>query len=434
MSPERLSDEDARILALESERIAGHTCKVLVLDPPAGGPALDLARLRAHVSARLDAAPRLRQRLAPAALGLAGPAWVDDPDFDVARHVRRVPTRGQIDEAGLRAIVAGLMCERLDRAHPLWTLDLVAGLDGGGAALVWKLHHCLADGTASLRLGAAVLWDAAPATAEPPDPEPPVAAGRPVAAAGALRLLARLPGTLVRELRREPGPSPLDRPLGTGRAIAVATAPLADLRRVGHAQPGHATVNDVILALVAGGLRAWMERHGAAPHELRVKVPVSLHARDAHPDALANRDSYICVALPLDEADPVRRLRAINAATTECKRHHDAETLDALSGGLGHAPRPLARFAARVTASPRLFALCVSNVPGPAEDRFVAGARVARMLSLAEIGEHHALRVTALSYAGTVAFGLCADPAAVEDPGAVAAGIEREAARLLARV
>ena len=430
MPAERLSDEDAQILALESERIAGHTCKVLVLDPPAGGPPLDLARLRAHVSARLDVAPRLRQRLAPASLGLAGPAWVDDPDFDVTRHVRRVPTRGPIDEAGLRKIVAGLMCERLDRAHPLWTLDLVAGVDGGGAALVWKLHHCLADGTASVRLGAAVLWDAAPAAGEAA--LVPAAAGAPEPAPGTLRLLARLPGTLVRELRREPDPSPLDRPPGSGRAIAFATAPLADLRRVGHAQPGHTTVNDVVLALVAGGLRAWMERHGAAPHELRVKVPVSLHARDAHPDALANRDSYICVALPLDEPDPVRRLREINAATVDCKRHHDAETLDALFGELGHAAPPLARFVTRVTASPRVFALCVSNVPGPAEDRFVAGAHVARMLSLAEIGEHHALRVTALSYAGTVAFGLCADPAAVEDLGAVAAGIEGEAATLLA--
>jgi diacylglycerol O-acyltransferase / wax synthase len=425
-APERLSDEDARILALESERVAGHTCKVLVLDPPAGGPALDLARLRAHVSARLDAAPRLRQRLAP------GPAWVDDPDFDLTRHVRRVPTRGPVDETGLRQIVAERMCERLDRAHPLWSLDLVEDLDGGASALVWKLHHCLADGTASLRLGAAVLWGGAPGADPVPDPASPSPPPQPPV--GALRLLAGLPGTLARELRRESGASPLDRPIGAGRAIAFASAPLDDLRRAGHAQPGHVTVNDVVLELVAGGLRAWMERHGARPHELRVQVPVSLHDRDAHPDALANRDSHICVALPLDEPDPVRRLREINAQTAECKRHHDAETLDALTGELGRAPRPLARFATRVAASPHAFALCVSNVPGPVDDRFVAGARIRRMLSLAEIGEHHALRVTALSYAGAVAFGLCADPAAVEDLDALATGIEREAGGLLARV
>jgi hypothetical protein len=164
-----------------------------------------------------------------------------------------------------------------------------------------------------------------------------------------------------------------------------------------------------------------------------VQVPVSLHDRDAHPDALANRDSFICVALPLDEPDPVARLRRINASTQERKRDHDAETLDRLFHGLRECGPPLARFASRVASSPRAFALSVSNVPGPAEDRYLAGARICRMLSVAEIGEHHALRVAALSYAGQVGLALCADPSAVEDLDALAAGIEHEAAELLTR-
>jgi diacylglycerol O-acyltransferase / wax synthase len=162
-------------------------------------------------------------------------------------------------------------------------------------------------------------------------------------------------------------------------------------------------------------------------------VPVSLHDRHAHPDALANRDSWICLALPLSLADPVARLRAINAATSERKRDHDAETLDECFRALRHAAPPLARFAARVSASPRAFALSVSNVPGPSADRWVAGARIRQMTALAEIGEHHALRVAVLSYAGKLSFGLCADPTAVEDLDALAAGIEREAAELLTR-
>nr|MDQ6915746.1 wax ester/triacylglycerol synthase family O-acyltransferase [Actinomycetota bacterium] len=118
--------------------MAGHACKVLRLQT---GDGLDLAGLRAHVGARLDAAPRLRQRLAPTPLGLAPPVWVDDLGFDLARHVRRLPAGGPVDDARLREVVAGLMAERLDRAHPLWTLHAIEEPGGAIAALVWKLHH-----------------------------------------------------------------------------------------------------------------------------------------------------------------------------------------------------------------------------------------------------------------------------------------------------
>jgi WS/DGAT/MGAT family acyltransferase len=457
MPLERLTYEDARILALESARVAGHTCKVLVLEPPG----IDLARLRAHVGGRLGAAPRLRQRLAPTPWRLAAPAWVDDPSFDLARHVQRVAAEPPVR---LDEVVGRLMAERLDRAHPLWALHLVEGLDDGGCALVWKLHHCMCDGAASLRFGAAVLWDAEPDAAPPPrdgwTPAPApgtvrlLAAGArdraaalaggalgaartavsPAAWAAGVTEAARLPGTVARELRRDRIDSPLDLPIDTRRAVAFISLRLDDVKRIGHAQPGHVTVNDVVLSLVAGGLRRWMEGHGASPDHLRVQVPVSLHGRDAHPDALANRDSWICLGLPLATPDPVARLQAINAATAERKRDHDAETLDEFFGVLRHAAPPLARFAARLTSGPRTFALSVSNVPGPAEDRWIAGVRIRRMTSLAEIGEHHALRVSAVSYAGTLAFGLCADPAPVSDLDAIARGIDAEAADLLTTV
>jgi diacylglycerol O-acyltransferase / wax synthase len=186
----------------------------------------------------------------------------------------------------------------------------------------------------------------------------------------------------------------------------------------------------VVLALVAGALRRWAQHHGARPHELRVQVPVSLHDRDAHPHDLGNRDSFLCLSLPLAEADPRARLGAIAAQTRERKREHDAQTIDELFGVLRHGPRPLARLAARLTGGPRAFALSVSNVPGPSQARWVAGWPVRELYSLAEIGQRHALRVTAISLAGTMGFGLCADPAAVEDLDALASGMEAEAAEL----
>ncbi|MDQ6915466.1 MAG: WSD1 family O-acyltransferase, partial [Actinomycetota bacterium] len=159
-----------------------------------------------------------------------------------------------------------------------------------------------------------------------------------------------------------------------------------------------------------------------------------LHDREAHPDALANRDSFICVGLPLGEPDPVARLRTISAESALRKDRHDAETLDAFFHTLRHAGRPLAEIAARLGGGPGAFALSVSNVPGPTEARHVAGRRVERLASVAEIGERHALRATALSYAGTFELGLCADAGAVEGLDALVAGIEDEARALVATI
>ncbi|MDX6699092.1 MAG: hypothetical protein QOE65_2489 [Solirubrobacteraceae bacterium] len=463
MSLDRLSAEDAAILALESPTIAGHTCKVVVLD---GASHVDLGGLRERVAAGLHRAPRLRRRPVDTPLGLARPAWVDDEDFDLARHVRRAPVApGRLDDDRLRELCARAMEERLDRSRPLWTLDLIEPDAAGRAALVLKLHHSLADGAEFLHIADAILWDPAPDDGGPGAAAGAAPAWTPVPAPGAAGLLAaaareraggvaggalglgraalsprawrtaatearRLPGAIARDLRRGPDPSPFDAAASVRREAAFAAIALADLKRIEHAQPQRTTVNDVLLALVAGGLRRWLDHHGAAPHELRVRVPVSLHDRHAHPDALANRDSFLCVTLPLDEPDPQARLAAIVRETAAGKRAHDAETLDTLFRELRHAPRPVNRLAARLANDPRAFALEVSNVAGPADARTVLGAPVAALRSLAEIGERHALRVTAISLAGTVHLGLTADARALQDVDVLAAGLEAEAAAL----
>lgn len=427
---QRLSDEDRAILDLESQTIAGHTCKVLVLEPSAGADAR-LEVLRRRIAARLADAPRLRQRLVPTPLRLAAPVWADDPRFDIANHVLPMGDH-PIETQGLPELVAMLMRGRLDRSRPLWSLH-VAELEDGGAALIWRIHHCMADGTAALRLGAEMLWDA--------DPNAPHAIGAtawtparvpgwlPLLFAGVRHRLRRLAhsrppvlrapmkggpkrffATIGRELRPGNGSSPFDASrLSADRAVAFVSAPLSDLKRIGCSVGGGATVNDVLLALMAGGLRYWMDAEGRAPMSLGAKVPVSLH----HGDQLANRDSFFCVELPLWEVDPAKRLRLIHEATSIRKTQDDAEALDAVFRGRSRTPIPLRRFLVRRADDPRVAALCVSNVPGPRVPIFVAGARVRELYSVAEIGGRHALRVSAMSLEGILTLGFCADPTAV---------------------
>ena len=229
---------------------------------------------------------------------------------------------------------------------------------------------------------------------------------------------------LRRELARSAASTPLDRPVGPARRVAFASAPLDDLKRIGKAHGDGVTVNDVVLTVVAGGVRGWLDQRHAPEVGIRVKVPVCLHKNDAQDDAPANRDSYFFVDLPVAEPDPVRRLLAINRETSDRKRHHDAETLYHLG---------LHRAVARWAMSPHVFTFNVSNVPGPREPMSVRGSPLRELYSLAEVAQHHVLRVAVISAAGTVFFSLCADRDAVEDLDTLAQGLDRSVKELLAR-
>lgn len=412
-----LQREDRAILELESATIAGHTCKVIVL----GGAPPDASSLRASIGARIAAAPLLTRRLGGAP---DAPAWVPDEAFDPARHVVAGEASAALDAAGLRAAVARLFAQRLDRARPLWRIDLLP-LAGGGAALVWRVHHALADGTAAMRYARTLLWDAAPSAPTVPHAAP---AHSPAHTADDARRRVHLARLIAREGPHVSHRSPFDGHVGAERAVAFATVPLAPLHDAAKALAG-ATLNDAVLAAVGGGLRRWLEVHHGHLGHVRVKVPVSLHHAG---DAAGNRDSFFAVAVPLGEEDPTARLRAVHAATQERKAEHDAEALDALLRELARVSPRLERFAERVERSPRTFALNVSNVPGPRAPVSVLGAPVTAMHSLAEIAERHALRVAVVSLAGTLCFGLCADPAIVGDVETIAAGTEVEAAALIA--
>ena len=406
-----LSPEDRAILDLESPRIAGHTCKVIVLEGRPG-----IAELREEITARLDAAPELTRRLDGPA---EAPVWREDPDLDPAEHVVSADAGGEMDLDGLRSEVGKLFAQRLDRSRPLWRIDVVP-VALGGSALVWRIHHALADGTTAIRLARAVLFDAG--TEAGSARAPAKADSTRAAAEDDARRRRRLAGLLRREFARSRTPSPFDVRIGTRREVDFARIPLGPLHD-GAKRLAGATVNDAVLACVAGGLRQWIEQHHGRLDDLRVKVPVSLHQEG---DSVGNRDSYFALCLPISEADSLERLRRIHAESVERKEKHDAAEIDRLARELERAPR-MKHLATRLASSPRRFALNVSNVPGPREKMTILDAPVVSVHSLAEIGERHALRIAALSYGGELYLGLCADPDVVHDLGDLARAIEAEA-------
>ena len=405
-----LSREDLSILALENETVAGHTCKVILLDGE-----VDPGALRASIAGRLPRTPMLSMRLGE----IDGvPWWVPAPQLDMAAHVAATPLAG-VGEAGFRATVAALFAQHLDRSRPLWRMDVIPGRPGGGSALVWRIHHALADGMTAMHMASAVLWDEEPLTG------PRTTRRRERAPRTARPVPHHRLATLLAAARELPQPwlrSPFDGHIDARRSVAFTTAGLEELHRVAAAADG-ATVNDAVLTVVAGGLRRWLEAHHGHLGAVRVKVPVSLHALPPGPlppgplppgplppgsppsagDAAqpGNRDSFFCLDLPLGSADPLERLAAIRRATRSRKQGHDAQHLDALTRDLARTPR-LSRFAEHILAHPRSFALNVSNVPGPLRPISVLGIPVHALYSLAEIGEQHALRVAVVSLAGTL--------------------------------
>jgi diacylglycerol O-acyltransferase len=414
--PVALGPEDRAILALECESVAGHTCKVMRLASPAPG----IAELRKRIGERIHLTPALTRRLDGSQ---AVPTWETSPEFDLAEHVVEHRHHRPVDARGLLTCVARLFEQRLDRSQPLWQMDVI-DLEGGERALVWRIHHALADGTTSVRYSRALLWDHAP--------EETMTPARVTAqhAADDARRRAHLAGYLRREFKRSRSSSPFDGRIGATRSVAFATAPLGALHDAARAIDG-ATLNDAVLTVVAGSLRHWIDHHHGSVDSIRVKVPVSMHHEG---DAVANHDSSFSLGLPLGEPDPVARLKTIHARTQARKASRDAERREALLHTMSEVSPRLERFAVKLERSPRRFALNVSNVPGPRHKVTVMSAPVLDLHSLAEISEHHALRVSVISFADQLCFGFCADGDLVPDVETMADQVAPEAQSLLDRL
>ena len=404
-----LTPEDEAILQLEGRLIVGHTCKVIVLDRNAPS----LSALRRRIAERLDAVAPLRVRLegAPGRM-----TWVRVAELDLHAHVVEAPGPPMEPER-LHEAVGALFAQHLDRKRPLWRIEVIR-LTSGEAALVWRLHHTLADGTTAMRHARALLWDV-----------PAERTHAPAHAAHQLhddrRRRSHFASFFAREFARTR--SPFDGAIGETREVAFARLPLTSLHGAAKELAG-ATLNDAVVSAVGGGLRSWLEEHHGHLGRVRVKIPVSLHEQH---DA-GNADSFFFVDVPLEHSDPVERLRAVHAATAKRKAEHDAETMDRLLRDLRSASPRLAGLCERIERSARAFALNVSNVPGPQEPVAVCGARVRSLHSIAEIAEHHAVRVAAVSLCDELFLGFCADPAIIPEVAAMAHATERDAEDVVA--
>ena len=410
-----LAPDDARILGLESDAVMGHTLKLVILEP--GAEPLDVDALRTRVASRVACQPRAREMVDSSG---DTPRWIEAADFDIDDHVRRHPATCA-NQADLWRVVSTLMSEHLDRGRPLWTLDVIGPLDDGREAIAARIHHAMADGIAAVGFLRDVLWDPQPEAvrvADGPGVKPEKRQSR-------LAEWERMPAALGRELGHLGSASPLDKPITGLRELAFSTATLAEMKAIGAALPHAATVNDVLLATIAGGLRRWL---GTSAH-LRAQVPVSLHHRDEDGSSTGNRDSFINVDLPLGENDPMKRLDLVRSQTAVRKQRDDAQELYDLFHALGRIPK-IGAAVQRLADSSREFSLSISNVPGPSTAIDIDGRRVEHLFSSSEPGMHHALRISAISCAGTVGIGLCADPEALPGMGALADAIDEAFAEL----
>ena len=431
----RLSPLDASFLRVESPTAHMHVGWLSRLELPAGGDSLDVERLWATLAARLHRAPRFRQLVAPAPLDLGEPTWVDDHEFALDRHVH-VVAGDPVDHAGLHDHADDFLSRPLPRDRPLWQLLVLPRLDPRGAAVLGKVHHAMVDGLAAVELGV-LLFDLE-ASAQPESPpawraEPassPVrravgsaasSAAEGVRTAGRVARLAASPrdGLRVAEtglgaavslagdaIRRAPD-SYLNGELTPRRTLATQRLEMADLQTVKRLRG--VKLNDVVLAVVAGALRQLALMRGDDPADLRVMIPVSTRADDEQ-QAGGNRITFCFTWLPVSSGDPVERLTSIRAATRSIKQSDQIAGSEMVLRSLGQLPVALRARAARLAASPRLYNLTVSNVPGPPMPLYVAGARVESIFPVIPLADCHALSFGALSYDGGMHFAAYADP------------------------
>jgi WS/DGAT/MGAT family acyltransferase len=435
MPEARLSPLDASFLAVESETAHMHVGWAAVLDPPREGPAPSFEDLRDHIASRLPRAPRYRQMIRPVPLGLNAPAWVDDPDFDVSRHVLPAASQ-QLSEA-----VEECMSEPLGRDHPLWQFRIAERLEDGRIAVIGKAHHCMVDGIAAVELGS-LLLDAEPEVPhpEPDDWEPAPAPDSAKLTADALTdflrgplSLAALPARVLSSPQRARGfaerlqrasralldaarPAnkvrPLNQPISSLRHLGRLGRPVEDLLRVKRAF--EVKLNDVVLAAAAGGVRRFLKDRGHDPIPLKAMVPVNVRD-EGEAGALGNRISFMFIDLPCDEPDPVRRLQRVHTATSQRKQAGGAEGADTILRSVSLAPPPLQRFVSQLAASPQAFNLAVSNIPGPQGKQYMRGCRLAEVYPVVPLADRHALSIGMTTASDGAFFGLYADREALPE-------------------
>jgi len=455
---DRLTATDASFLAQEGPAAHMHVGAVMIFagHPPAYDDLAD------HVRERLHLVPRFRQKLAFPPLETGRPLWIDDPCFNLEYHVRHTALPAPGSEEQLRALAARLHSQALDRTKPLWEIWLVQGLEGGRFALLSKSHHALVDGISGVDL-VTVLFDLQPVAAEVEHSGTPwrprsspsrldMAArgvrgliGLPFDAAARAARAAAHPHEALADTREalegigeivwaglNPAPeTPLNVEIGPHRRVLWVRHELTDFKRVKYALGG--TVNDVVLAVVAGALRSWLHSRGVRTEglELRALVPVSTRARDQHHE-LGNRLAAMRAPLPVYVEDAAARLRVVREAMNGLKESKQAVGAEVLAGVQSLAPPTILAQASRLNFSTRLFNLLVTNVPGPQFPLYLLGRRLEDLFPVAFLPKRHALAVAVMSYDGGMDFGLLGDYDAMPDLEQLAEMFDASLAELLA--
>lgn len=441
MSSDRLTALDESFLHLEDRSAHMHVAALMLFegDPPAYDELLEAIDQRLHL------VPRYRQRLAFVPYVQARPRWVDDPHFNLSYHVRATALPAPGDEGQLKALAGRVFSQRLDRDKPLWELWVVHGLSGDRFALLSKTHHALVDGISGVDI-VTVLFDAArepktpPAPGEPWEPRPlPSRAqlvgeslverlGTPAGAVRAVRDVLDRPRQIAGAARdalaglgaiagvgiRAAPETPYNQPISSHRRFAWVRSTLADVKAIKSELGG--TVNDVMLAAVAGALRRDLERRKVltAGLELRAMVPVSVRPEDAR-GALGNQVAAMYAILPVGIDDARARFTAISEGMRRLKETGQAVGARALTELAGFAPPTVLSQAARLVPTKRMFNLVVTNVPGPQFSVYLMGREMLEPFPLVPLAKNQGLGVAIMSYNGRINFGLNADYELVPD-------------------
>lgn len=459
----RLTPLDESFLQVERSPVVMHSGSVMIFQQPRGG--LDFARLMRHISSRIALAPRYRQRVRGVPFHLGTSVWVDDEHFDLSYHVRRsaLPSPGTMDQ--LADLVARIQPRPLDRNRPLWELYVVEGLEHNRFALITKTHLSVVDGINAVDISHLLLDESATAATPPVDTwrpgrepssvelvtsalidmtrRPPLVLDAARAGLGDVRsavegAFAGL-GGLVWAATGATSDSPMNVRVGEHRRFATVELKLTDLRRVRSGPRGRreeVRVNDVVYAVIAGGLRHWLLSRGVSvtpSATVRILAPHSI-AAPGHDDGSAPVEmAGLLIDLPVGEPNAVVRLQQVAFQTRAHSRGTRAVPANRLAEMAAFAPGTMHSLAARVASglSRLVFNAVVSNVPGPRGTRYLLGGRLLASYPVIPLAPHHGLSIGVTSYRDSVFFGVTADRDAFQDLATLATCLSEALADLL---
>jgi diacylglycerol O-acyltransferase len=452
--PDRLSALDASFLHVEDQFTPMHVGSVMVFDTPEGG--FDVDRLVALIDHRIAQVPRYRQRVLDVPGRISNPVWADDASFDITYHVRQsgLPRPGTDEQ--LEEFVARIASRPLDHRRPLWECYLVDGLAHGRFAVVTKTHHALVDGVNAVDLAQLILsgdredgpeamsddaWRPRPTPGDlqligdalvdlvrrPTQVAETIRGGiSDVQATGArvLGALGQVVSTVARASTRPAPSSPLNVEVSGARRFVMVGTDLEDYRIVrSHLMKGRfaedVTVNDVVLATIAGALRAWLLTRGEAVNPattVRAMVPISFES-DTASTAVGGGLRACFIDLPVGESGPSMRLHQIAFAMRQQMETGVAVGAETLASIGGFAPPTLHSLGARLggAVSRRLYNLVITNVPGPQQPLYAAGATLIATYPVMPLGRGQGLSIGLTSYDGGVYYGLLTDRDALPD-------------------